>query len=338
MKPTIATRFRCSSPLTGLTQLTLMFLTLILQYLNKLVEGKVRDLTTPQVFHTVKVQRFNRNRIKLLTKFACQLPMKVFALVRDLPVKSCKLSDTTPPVIRTFLLTTQCLVEFAKFLQGVFQRLGVLYLLTRAQCQICVFHTEVCPNAFTCCWQRLKIRVGRYYVEPVVPASITLDGNTADRAMPLAVFMKRIWHFIKSPFSRLGIPLTKTKGDTIIFQRPTRFSWIGDRLELVSLFDFRSTAEFLEKSVIRFMNPFQFLLDCLRRQRLPMWVCCIFQMFHVVAHTLKVDIRQSVFVTLTLPLMEVFMHLPHIVKQVTNAYGIRLFPKRVFKCLPISPN
>ena len=265
--------------------------------------------------------------------------MKVFALVRDLPVKSCKLSDTTPPVIRTFLLTTQYLVEFAKFLQGVFQRLGVLYLLTRAQCQVCVFHTKVgFPNALTYCWQRFEVGVGCCYANPIVTASITLDCHTTNSSMPLAVFMESIWHFIKSPFSRLGIPLTKTKGDTIIFQRPTRFSWIGDRLELVSLFDFRSTAEFLEKSVIRFMNPFQFLLDCLRRQRLPMWVCCIFQMFHVVAHTLKVDIRQSVFVTLTLPLMEVFMHLPHIVKQVTNAYGIRLFPKRVFKCLPISPN
>ena len=101
-----------------------MFLTLILQYLNKLVEGKVRDLTTPQVFHTVKVQRFNRNRIKLLTKFACQLPMKVFALVRDLPVKSCKLSDTTPPVIRTFLLTTQCLVGLRSFFKECFKGWG----------------------------------------------------------------------------------------------------------------------------------------------------------------------------------------------------------------------
>ena len=257
--------------------------------------------------------------------------MKVFALVADFPIETCYLSHTPPPAIRTFLLTAQCLVERPKFVQRLFQRLWVLFFLTRAKCQIRVFHTEVgFPNALTCCWQRFEVGVGCCYANPIVTASITLDCHTTHSSMPLAVFMKRIWHFIKSPFSRLGIPLTKTKGDTIIFQRPTRFSWIGDRLELVSLFDFRSTAEFLEKSVIRFMNPFQFLLDCLRRQRLPMWVCCIFQMFHVVAHTLKVDIRQSVFVTLTLPLMEVFMHLPHIVKQVTNAYGIRLFPKRVF--------
>ena len=60
-----------------------MFLTLIFQYLNKLVEAKVRDFTSPQAFHTVKVQGFKDNGIKPLTQFACQLPMKIFTLVAD---------------------------------------------------------------------------------------------------------------------------------------------------------------------------------------------------------------------------------------------------------------
>ena len=123
-------------------------------------------------------------------------------------------------------------------------------------------------------------------------------------------------------------PIAKCKDNAIVFQRPPRVSRIG--LKLVSLLDFRSPTEFLEKSVIRSMDTFQFLLDCLRRQRLPMGMCCLFQMFHVVTHALKVDIRQSVFVALTLPLMKIDMHLPHIVKQVSNAYRIRLFPKRIF--------
>ena len=70
MNPTITTRFRCSSPSTDLFQKTLMFAALILQYLNELVERKVRDFTSPEAFHAVKVQGFNGNRIKLLTKFA----------------------------------------------------------------------------------------------------------------------------------------------------------------------------------------------------------------------------------------------------------------------------
>ena len=83
MKTTIATRFRCRRPLTDLNKLTLMFLTLILQYLNKLGERKIGDLTSPQAFHTVKIQGFKDYGIKSFTEFACQLPMEIFALVAD---------------------------------------------------------------------------------------------------------------------------------------------------------------------------------------------------------------------------------------------------------------
>ena len=46
MKPTIGTRFG-SRQLTDLTQLTIMFDTLGLQYLKKLVEGEVGDFASP---------------------------------------------------------------------------------------------------------------------------------------------------------------------------------------------------------------------------------------------------------------------------------------------------
>ena len=36
--------------MTDLFEMTLMFTTFILQYLNKLVEGEVGDLTSPQAF------------------------------------------------------------------------------------------------------------------------------------------------------------------------------------------------------------------------------------------------------------------------------------------------
>ena len=94
MKSAVTAGLCRSSPLTGLEQCATMFLTLILQYLNKLVESKVGDFSSPQAFHAVKVQGFNRNRIKLLTKVACQLPLKVFALVADFPIQTCELSDT----------------------------------------------------------------------------------------------------------------------------------------------------------------------------------------------------------------------------------------------------
>ena len=314
MKTTIATRFRGRCPLTDLTQLTLMFLTLILQYLNKLIEAKVGNLTSPQAFHAVKVQRFNGNRIKLLTKFGCQLPVKIFTLVADFPIETCELSDTPPLTVRTFLFTRKVFVERPKFLQRLFQRLRVLLLFTRAKCQVCVFHAEVCPNALTCCRQRFEIRVGCCYANPILSASITFEGNTTHSAMPLPVFMERICHFIKTPFACLRMPLTEGDRDTIIFQRPARFSRKGHRLELMSRLDMRSTAEFLEKTVIRCINPSEFLLDRLTWQRIPMRVCGFLYVREVCTHCRVIRIRKSVFISLTLPLMEIRVDLPHIVK------------------------
>ena len=120
-----------------------MFLTLILQYLNKLVERKIGDFTTPQAFHTLKVQGFNGDGVKPLTKLTCQLPMKVFALIANPSVEPCELPHTPPPAVRTFDFARKTFVERPKFVQGVFQRLWMLFLLTRAECQVLVFHTEV---------------------------------------------------------------------------------------------------------------------------------------------------------------------------------------------------
>ena len=129
---------------------------------------------------------------------------------------------------------------------------------------------------------------------------------------------------IKLPFASLRIPFTESQPDTIIFQRPARFTRIGDRFELVTLFDFRSTAKFLEKALICCINPFEFFLNGLTRQRIPMWVCRSFQIRQVSRHGIVVRIRQPVFISLTLPFMEIRMHLPHIVKQVAKSYRIRL--------------
>ena len=145
MKTAVATRFCCSSPLTDLTQLTLMFLTLILQYINKLIEGEVGDLASPKSFHTRKVQGFNGDGVESLTKFRSKLPLKVFASVADFSIETCDLSHTPPPAIRTFNLSAEFFVERPKFVQVRFQRLWVLFFLTRAKCQVRVFHTEICP-------------------------------------------------------------------------------------------------------------------------------------------------------------------------------------------------
>ena len=306
-----------------------MFLALILQNLYKLVERKIRDFPSPQAFHTVKIQGFNGDCVKRLTKVACELPMKVFALVTYFPIQACDLSHTSPPAVRTLLLTTEFFVERPKFIQVRFQRLWVLFLLTRAECQVRVFHTQVCPNALTCCRQRSKIRVGRCDTKPIASATITLDCDMFDTPVPLAVLVERISHFIKLPLTRLGIPLTKSQRDTIIEQRPTcLFKCEG--LELMTFLDFRFTAKFLEKTNIRSVNPSKFLLYRLTRQGVPMRMCGAFQIRQVCRHSMIVRIRQPISISFVLPLMEVFMRLPHIVKQIAKPNAIGLIVKRIF--------
>ncbi len=85
----------------------------------------------------------------------------------------------------------------------------------------------------------------------------------------------------------------------------------------MSFFDFRSATQFLEKSVIRQVDAFEFFLERLTRQGVPMRVCRSLQLGQVGTHSSMVRRRQSVLIPLTLPLMEIRMHLPYIVKQVT---------------------
>ena len=320
-----------------------MFLTLILQYLNKLVERKIGDFTSPQAFHTVKVQFFNGDCIKLLTEFRSELPVKVFALVADLPIQACDSSNTPPPAVRTLNLSRKTFVERPKFVQGAFQGLWVLFLLTRAQRQICVFHTGfglgidqihslyyiVCPDTLTRRGQRFRFYKIGEDVQPILTAGITFDRNTADISFKLTVLMERIRNFIILPLTRPRIPFTQRQRDTVIFQRPTRL-FQREGLKLMAFFDFRSTPEFLEKTDIRLINTPQLLLDRLTRQRFPMRVGGAFQLGHMCTHCRITRIRQSVLIPVTLPLMEIFMHLPHIVKQVTQTYTIRLIIKWIF--------
>ena len=326
MKSAVATRFRCRRPSSNLEQCATMFLTLIFQYLNKLVEGKIGDFTSPQAFHAVKVQGFNGDCVEPLTKFRGELPLKIFALVGDFPIQACELPHTPPPPVRTSYLSGKAFVERPKFVQVRFQRLWVLFFLTRAKCHIRVFHAEVCPNAFTCCQQRFRFYKVGYDIKPIIATRVPLDRDMTDISIKLTVFMKRIRDFIISPFT--VVPFSKGECDTILFQRPACL-FKCDRLELVSFLDFWSTAKFLEKSHIRCINASEFFLNRLARQGVPMRVCRPFQRTHVRTHSSITPIWQSLFISLTVPLMEVVMHLPHIVKQVAKAYRIRLITKLI---------
>ena len=111
-----------------------MFETLKLQYLNKLPKGKVGDFASPETLHTSKIEFLSRNRVKPSAQVCGKFPMPIFALVGDMPIASCELTKTTPPVIGAYNLTTECFVKRSKFFQGLFQEFWRLYLLACRKC------------------------------------------------------------------------------------------------------------------------------------------------------------------------------------------------------------
>ena len=108
-----------------------MLETLVFQYLNKLSKGEVRDFATPESFHTCKVQGLGGDSIKPATQVSRKFEMPTSALIGDVSIKPCELTDSTPPIVRTFDFTTDGFIEFSEFFQGLFQRLWVLDFLTR---------------------------------------------------------------------------------------------------------------------------------------------------------------------------------------------------------------
>lgn len=92
-----------------------MFQTLELQNLNKLPEGKIGDFSSPETFHTIKVKRLSGDGIKPSTQVSGKFEMPISALVDDMSVEPSKLTDGTPPIVRTFNFTRKTFVEFSEF-------------------------------------------------------------------------------------------------------------------------------------------------------------------------------------------------------------------------------
>ena len=237
--PTFRARFRRRNPLPNLKELTLMFDTLILQYLNKLVKSKVRDFTSPEAFHSLKVQCLGDNVVKLTTQVSGAFVVPISALIRDFHVKPCELTDSTPPIARPFLLATHGFIEFSEFVQGLFQGLWMLNLLTGAQCQI-GFHAKVYPYAFTCSGQHFWGGVICHNIEPIRAGSVPTDLDITDIAMPLTMLMEREVDFlILVELFRNRIPHSKRDTDTPLL----KFIGIRElrRSIFITLFELRGT-------------------------------------------------------------------------------------------------
>ena len=163
-----------------------MFQTFELQYLKKLVKGEVRDFPSPKPFHALKVECLGGDTVKPSAKVSGKFVVPVLALVGDFDIQPCEFSDGTPPIARTFLLSTEGLVEFTKFNQGLFQGVWVLYFLTGVQRQIGV-HAEVRPYIFTCSGQNRFAGVVSDDIKPIRSNRVAKDLDIADVPMPIAM-------------------------------------------------------------------------------------------------------------------------------------------------------
>ena len=195
-----------------------MFETLECQYLNKLVECEVGYLPSPEAFHTLKVQRLGRDKVKPIAQVGRQLPLPISTLVGNFTIQSCKFIDSTPPIARTFDFTTQGLVEFSELVQGLFQELRRLYLLTCVECEKSVFHAEVCAYTFTRSRQHFFRGIIGYNIKPICANTVAKDLKIPDVSFPFTVFMESEPTFVELQTLRGRIPGLKRQANTSVFK------------------------------------------------------------------------------------------------------------------------
>ena len=102
-----------------------MFETFELQYLNKLIESKIRDFTSPKPFHTVKVQRFGRNEVKPSAKVGGKFPMPVSALVADFAIEFASALTARHQLLEPLTLRDTALLSFRSAFKDCFKNCGL---------------------------------------------------------------------------------------------------------------------------------------------------------------------------------------------------------------------
>ena len=248
-----------------------MFQTLELQYLNKLIEGKVRDFSAPQPLHRIKVQHLGYDRIKPSAEVSGKFPVPILALVGNFAIKPCEFTDSTPPIARTFHFTTDGFIEFTELVQGVFQGLRVVYLLTRVSeshaipiivmaClrqgqirlhsgfdlgidQIHSLYYIVCAYAFTCSGQDFFSGVICHDGQPKCSDSISTDLDITDVSLPIAVVVIQDIATFEHKLFFDGIPFLEGQANRA-FGNDRRFTVLAFLKNLVSCLKLRRTVFF----------------------------------------------------------------------------------------------
>ncbi len=263
------TRFSRSSPLIYRMELFSMFNTLIFQHCEELIRCKVANLASPQSFHTVNVKCFGNDNVKTPTKSGGKFPLPIKTLVSNFPIMSCELADCSIPVVRTFTFATQRFIQRPQCIQGLFQKLWCLYLITIAQCQKRL-QSEVYTNALTCVRKGFGRSVVRDNTKPIVASSVTKDLDIADISVPLTMLMERIPDFIKLQLLFFFMPRLKRDTDTSVLKFVS--TWELSRTIPVFSFVFRFTRFILKEPILRIIKSDNNSVKCVTWYPSPMFV------------------------------------------------------------------
>ena len=313
-----------------------MFETLVYQYLKKLPKGEVRDLTSPKTFHTRKVQRLGRNKVKSFTKICSKFPMPVSALMGDMSVESRQLIDGTPPVARTFHFTRKAFVETSQPCQRLFQELWRLYFLAIAQCQKSVFHAEVCTYIFTRSGQDFLRRVVGHDIQPICANIVAKDLEITHVSYPIAVLVKGEPTLIKLQSVRGCVPRLERHANTSGF----KFVACLELRRTITSFAFElrrtdasSTLTLLQISKKLFPRKVKADNHCVKRVTrypCPMFMGALEQLRQMWLQ----PITSRVFtINAVIPLFQrkkVIMHITQVVKHIPQAFILRMLTYRIF--------
>ena len=304
-----------------------MFETFELQNLNKLIKGEVRDFPAPQAFHTLKVQRLGNERIKPSTQVSRPFVMPVFTLVGDVPIQPCELTDTSPPIVRTFDLTAKCLTESSQFFQGMFQELWRVYLLTCAERQIGI-QAEIYPYALTCS----RIGFGRGIVSdnihPKCSNGVAKDLDIADISVPFTVVVKRKPTLLKLKGLRGCVPRFERESDTSLFYEIRRLEL--RRTVAVFALELRQSTETVKKTVVRNMDTDNHLIKCVAGYPRPMVLRAFQQLRQMRLQAIPSRIQTVAAIIPFFQSKEVVMHVAQVVKHIAQAHIFRMFAYLIF--------
>ena len=318
-----------------------MFETLELQYLNKLVKGKIGDLPSPQAFHTRKIQRLGDDGIKAFTQVGSNLVVPVLTLVGDMPIQPRKSSDTPPPIVRTLNFARKTFVEGAQFFQRAFEKLWRVFLFAGAKCQV-GFHAGfglgidqihslyyiVYPYALTC--SRIRFGCGSIcnHVKPIRPNTISKDLDIANFTVIVAMLMERKPTFVELQALLTGIPGFQRKPDTPFFKKVRRLEL--RRTIAVFAFELWKSTKSGKESLIGGVDTDNHSVKGIPRYPCPLPMRPFEQLRQVRLKAVPTGILTVNAVIALLKFEEVIVNIAQVVEHVPQAHILWMFAYLVF--------